>query len=694
MKQILVFLLLLLLMFVCRAEYADTTARELKEVVVDAKLQRTSAEVSTYIPTAKMKAASLSATDLLNRMGIPQLRFTPGDEAAVQTASGQAVDIYIDYQPAATEDITGMRMADVKKVEYYDYPADPRFHGKAHVVNFIMQKYEYGGYVKAYGAEYFIANSGQLNLYSKIQYKSMTYDVGVGAYYNNNRHIYSNTSETYRIPQADGSIKEIERISTADGTDYRRRYYWPTFKVLYKSDNISISNTIGANFDDYPRDNSSGKVLYSPAMFAPSAYTNTRDHRNNSVTYNGYWNFNLPHGNTINFSPYYSYSRTRQNTVYTEGDNTLVNGANDNSHAMNASLRFVHSFGRGGTLTVLAQASYTSNRTSYSGTSTAYDHTRTYRIYPGVNYSISTKHVYAMGGIGLIYDKATADDRKESSTAPWADLSVQYSPNGRHSLAVEAHYFINNVTGSLRSTAVIQSNPLLSYTGNPGLKPYKSYSTNISYTWLPSNTFNMTAFGNAWSVGDRYAYLYSPDGHGGIIRTISQPCGSYTQGMYGLYASLRLLRNSLQIFGQVAQRAVHNGMPYNFNKVSTGFSIQAMYYLDNWNFGGYYALEGAYTDGCMVGTMVHTKSNYAVWAGWANSSVNVKCLIANPARLHWHESTSVMRSEWYDSHTDTYSPNSHCFIQLSATYTFGFGKKVEQNGEASQQTGTSSGILR
>ena len=139
MKQILVFLLLLLLMFVCRAEYADTTARELKEVVVDAKLQRTSAEVSTYIPTAKMKAASLSATDLLNRMGIPQLRFTPGDEAAVQTASGQAVDIYIDYQPAATEDITGMRMADVKKVEYYDYPADPRFHGKAHVVNFIIR---------------------------------------------------------------------------------------------------------------------------------------------------------------------------------------------------------------------------------------------------------------------------------------------------------------------------------------------------------------------------------------------------------------------------------------------------------------------------------------------------------------------------------------------------------------------------
>ncbi len=36
---------------------------------------------------------------------------------------------------------------------------------------------------------------------------------------------------------------------------------------------------------------------------------------------------------------------------------------------MNASLRFAHSFGKVDTLTVLAQANYISNRTSYSGTS-------------------------------------------------------------------------------------------------------------------------------------------------------------------------------------------------------------------------------------------------------------------------------------------------------------------------------------
>ncbi len=36
----------------------------------------------------------------------------------------------------------------------------------------------------------------------------------------------------------------------------------------------------------------------------------------------------------------------------------------------------------------------------------------------------------------------------------------------------------------------------------------------------------------------------------------------------------------------------------------------------------------------------------------------------------------------------------HAFVQLSATYTFGFGKKIKRGNEASQQTGVSSGILK
>lgn len=289
-------------------------AQELDEVVVEAQLQSTSATVSTYIPTSKQKNSSQTATDLLNRMAIPQL--SPGMGSSVKTNTGKDVNIYIDYLPASEQELTGMRMADVRKVEYYDYPKDPRFHGSAHVINFIMHRYEYGGYLKAYANEFFIANSGQLNLYSKIQYKKMTYDLAAGGYYRNGSHDYNNTVETYRLPQADGSIKQFERFSISSDAESRQRYFWPTFKALYRTDKITISNTIGATFDNYPKENTSGSVYFRPADFPQSDFVNEANHRQNYITYNGYWNFILPHGNTINFAPYYSYSHSRQNSRY------------------------------------------------------------------------------------------------------------------------------------------------------------------------------------------------------------------------------------------------------------------------------------------------------------------------------------------------------------------------------------------
>ena len=126
----------------------DSTSTTLNEIVVEARNQRLGAEVSTYIPTSKQKNVSQSATDLLNRMAIPQLTVSPNDN--ITDLSGKSVDVFIDFIPASKEDMEGMRMQDVKKVEYYDFPSDPRFQGKAHVVNFVMHKYEYGGYVKAY----------------------------------------------------------------------------------------------------------------------------------------------------------------------------------------------------------------------------------------------------------------------------------------------------------------------------------------------------------------------------------------------------------------------------------------------------------------------------------------------------------------------------------------------------------------
>lgn len=665
--------------------------RELEEVVVEGRNQRLGAEVSTYIPTSKQRNASQTAADLLNRMAIPQIKISANDD--ITDLAGNSVDVFIDFLPASKEDLQGMRMQDVKKVEYYDFPSDPRFQGKAHVVNFVMQKYEYGGYVKAYGWEN-TSNAGQISLFSKLQYKRMTFDIAAGYFYLNQNHTGGDVYETFRLLQSDGSVNVFERNSMQGKGKWIKNQYWPTFKALYSSDKITILNVVGANFDNTPRNNSSGFIEYTPAITERVDYSQNSSNRVNSISYSGYWNFILNDRNTINFAPRYAYSHTNTGSLYTEvGSGEFYNAARDNSHQFSGNLTYTHSFGKLGSLNAMFQTIITSNNTNYYGTANTSDNARTYRVGPGVQYSLSIGNVYGLVGFGYHWDRQKYLGYKDDSAAPWIDFSLQYAPNDRHSIRGEFHHMKSIPSSSYRSAAIIQSNPLMSYTGNPNLVSYGSYDAGVNYSFIPNNNFSLSAFVSTWIVDNRYVYDYVPS-ETGILRTIRQPGGGYSQWNYGAYASLRLFDSKLQLTAQLTGTSVHNGEPYNLDKTNLNYALRATYYLGNWNFSGLYYSPQGYPDGCMVGTWMKTKSYYRISAGWSNSSWNLQLQFVNFARWNWRSNKSIMHSRFYDRIEQTYSINDHALARLSVTYTFGFGKKIQHRDEASQQSGVNSGILK
>ncbi len=112
-------------------------------------------------------------------------------------------------------------------------------------------------------------------------------------------------------------------------------------------------------------------------------------------------------------------------------------------------------------------------------------------------------------GVGFNYDYSKYGQAIEHSTQPWADASVQYSFNDKNLISTEFHYMTSVPLSSYRSEAVIQSNPLLSYTGNPALKPYKSFDYGITYTCMPNKHFSFSVYAYGWTVRDRYAFVYT-----------------------------------------------------------------------------------------------------------------------------------------------------------------------------------------
>ena len=127
-------------------------ATMLKNITVTADNRFMSTEKETYIPTGQNKKISADGTSLLQNIGITTLNVS-ALEGTISTIGGEAVSTFIDFRPASRTDVRNIRAEDVKRVEVYDFPSDPRFGGAKHVVNFVMEKYEFGGYTKLDGSQ-------------------------------------------------------------------------------------------------------------------------------------------------------------------------------------------------------------------------------------------------------------------------------------------------------------------------------------------------------------------------------------------------------------------------------------------------------------------------------------------------------------------------------------------------------------
>ena len=256
-------------------------------VTVEAENAHLYSDKSVYIPTATQKNVSQSGAELLNHMAIPQLGIISGN--SVTTNPGKPVAVFIDYLPATENDLLAMRVGDVKRVEYLEYPSDPRLQGNPHVINFIMQKYEYGGYAKAYGFGTFLnGHQEQIIGNVRMQYKRMTYDLMGSAYNMGTSHTGTDMTETFRLPQEDGTVKQFERNSRMETSNRSRNNYYLIFKATYNSDKVQASTLINSNLDRQPDAVRNGMVRYSHNVYPTSVYSSTTYNFSKFISYNGY----------------------------------------------------------------------------------------------------------------------------------------------------------------------------------------------------------------------------------------------------------------------------------------------------------------------------------------------------------------------------------------------------------------------
>ncbi len=665
----------------------------LKEVKVETDNALMYPDKTIYIPTTRQKNASQTGSDLLDHMAIPQLGMVSNNK--VSTVGGQPIALFIDYIPASETDLKAMRVGDVKRVEFCEYPSDPRFQGNTYVINFIMQKYEYGGYVKAFGHANLISNQlGDLLGSARMQYKKMTYDLMASVSGYDRDHDGSELTETYRLPQPDGEIKEFNRFTNTTSSRHESQWYYTTFRAIYNSEKLQASSQIEGRIDNSPHKDQSGSVSYSSDAFPGSTYVSSFKERSKDISYKGQYFFSLPKNNSITFSPTLGYSHTNQNSYYfEEGFNAIHNGATDNTGRIRGDLRYNHNFTKAGTINGFIRGIYISNHTDYSGSAIASDRAITSRVGTGVSYSVILGNFYGATGFGWDWDRFQLGKMVDRQSYPWYDLSLQYTLKQKHSFSTVFHYSNWPPSPNFKSDIIVQSSPFMSYTGNPNLIPNISYDFSFDYTWIPNNNYSLSAYGWGWVVSKRYAYDYEASSTG-ILRTIKQPIGSFAQGKYGVMWTMRFLDRSLVFSGNLSQILNHNGEPYNINHSAIDWYARLRYYLNNWVFTLTYSSPSENSEDKMSGKWMRDKSFWYVTIGWSNDKWNIRGDLFNLTRWNWKDQSITMKSPYYSTNEVLINGNSRAFVQLSATYTFGFGKKVKRDNEPTVSNSTSSGILK
>lgn len=693
---IFVFLTLSIFTFANAQEVSDTLtqSQELEEVVVEGRTQRTISNGVEYIPGKKVKKSALDAFSLLFNMHIPQLNVSPVDRS-IKTASGNGTSLYIDYRQASPEELEGLRPEDVLRVEVLDYPQDPRFNADLHVVNFVMRKYEWGGYTKLTVDGRLISNDAITGtVYEKFNYKNWTFDASVSASGTWDKKNRTQVEEVFRNFTCDGSnYEEAKRGSSTTGYFSKRDTELASLRADWANNKTLIRHTASFSRTGIPVKRNNMFVNFSDNIFPSSSATDIDRSQSISCALNGYYRFALPKGNNINVDWTFSHSSNNQHSDYMLGDlPSIVNGNKEKVYYYDLSLFYSKNLGHNNMFRVMATTWGNKYNTNYSG---SFNETQKLISSESLLF-LEYMHSWAFGlslysrvGTSYVLGRLNGSDIMHEWN-PRLGIQLQYQINSKNIASVDAWWNNSTPMALTANNAIVQENELLWIEGNPNLKNIYGPMAKASYTFIPTNNFSMMASVGYTKHNNIFVYVYDvKPGYNGVVRTFSDDNNEQEiSGM--LSASLRLLNNSLSLsaYGKI-NREIYTGI-HPMNETILYGMAYASYFVRNFSFTLYYATREKRIFNT-EGLIRRRPQTYGL-----NATYSVGEFKANLSFTNWFgdgHGRNIYNSAHYCSDQSYYAPGFARGLSLSLTYTFPYGKKVNRNDEVRNNANKKSAIL-
>lgn len=665
--------------------------KQLEEIVVEAKMQKTGPGSTIYYPDKNSKRTAQNAVDLIDKMGIPQISVNSA-AGTIETPAGENVAIYIDMEPATEEEKQGLRAEDVKKVEYLVFPSDPRYNNNKYVINITLRRADFGGYVKLQGNANIMAGSGNGLAYVKLAHKKMTYDINISDKYIDRGHTGNELTQVFRFPQENGSINEITRTNLLDNSKFKQNTTGLSFRARYSGEKVSISNSVYVTAKITPHSDYTGSLSFSDTRFKEGTYSNSYNSKYLYPRWQGYWYFDLGNGFKLNTIPSVFYQHTSSNRLYKTDETSITTDAEENAITGQLQMQLAKTIHKYHSIDVNLLGVYYYNKVNYFGNTTASPVFNQFAYGGAIGYRYAKEKFLTRAMLGFAGESNKISGVRTNSFIPIVNATAQYAINDKHSLGVDMSYHVNTVDAADKTPDIIQENELLYKIGNLHLKNTHWWQANIEYTWLPNNKFSISAFSGWKRFINRPIPVFTPDGPNGTMLRSIENNGDYQDIYLGCSLTARLLNRKLVLKVKPQAWFEQSTGIYADHSNYVSINLSATYYI------GKFYVSASFSNAnrmllqySLTAMESKGKNYYSIKAGWSNGKWNISASAINIFRKGWESTASSLKSKWFDQYSQEFGASDHQFVNITASYTFGFGKKVKRGDEiGSDSTGKSA----
>ena len=667
---------------------------KLSTVTVEADNTVLASDKNTYLPTTRQKDASQDAIDLLRRMAIPQLVIGITGNS-VKDVFGNSVPIYINYYKAEDFDIKGMKMSDVRKVEYYENPTDPRFNGADRVVNIVVQEYEYGGYTKASQSTKTLNGlDNNSEVFSKFTYKKMTYDVFVGSRNKNFHHLGEDNMEQYHLENRDNPMT-VNRDEKLTESHNRSNEYPITFRTTYNTQKFSNRNTLSFTHYSAPIQNSGGDLRVDFYPDKDYTYFRSTPNKHNYVYYNG--SFNGVVGDKIAYDINPMFNHTHRNNV-SSYNSTIISSPINNYITENAYEWAIQATGRmvfkqKHQLFLLLGGGQNIYNLNYSGNTNAEDDYCVSNAGGKLTYRFQARRYFLSTYLGLVYNHNSINNVINNEYSPRIGVDGVIPIAKKSQLQGSVYYQSFTPSIDLKANDIVQSNEFMYLTGNPNLRDWGQFVSNLVYNYFYNNSFSFAVYGGYEQNSSRVVAVYLPYDDGQALLRGYINDGRFNRGYVGLSVNCKLFKNCLQLSGNLDQNFYDITGSYKESLIPPlRIQLQGIYYWKAFNIlAAWGNPQHVLTENSNF--IIKRRSFYVFSAGWGNGVWTVNMSANNIFNKGWLSETWKRNVPLYSQYKQVYNPSIHRNISLSITYTIGYGKKVQRGNEVQGMSSNSSAII-